>query len=502
MSKGYILSIDQGTTSTRALIFDKNGLVVGKGQEEFKQIYPKSGWVEHNPEDIWVSTLEVIANALQDADLSVDKIKAIGITNQRETTVLWEGKTGKPVYNAIVWQCRRSTDICQKLKEDGHEKTFKEKTGLVLDPYFSGTKVKWLLDNVSGVREKAENGEILFGTIDTWLIWKLTGGKVHITDYTNASRTLMFNIHNLEWDKELLGILNIPQNILPEVKESSTIYGYTAQEEFYGYQVPIAGIAGDQQAATFAQGCFEKGMTKITYGTGGFMLMNTGETAVSSNNGLLTTIAWGLNGKVNYALEGSIFIAGAAIQWIRDELCILDDAVDSEYFAGKVVDTGGVYMVPAFTGLGAPYWDPEARGIIVGLSRGSNKKHLIRATLESLVYQSRDVLTAMMEDSSISLRDIKVDGGATANNFLLQFLADMTGSFVERPVNTETTAAGAAYLAGLAVGFWADKEEILKKRMVDKIFKPELEARIRDELYQGWKRAVDTTIYWSKQGKK
>lgn len=495
----YILSIDQGTTSSRAIIYDKQGKEVSKAQQEFMQIYPKTGWVEHNPEEIWQSVANVVRESLEKMAVEAKNIAAIGITNQRETTVVWDKKTGKPIYNALVWQCRRSTDICQQLKDRGLEGKIKDKTGLILDPYFSGPKVKWIFDNVEGAKERAVKGDLLFGTIDTWLIWKLTGGKVHVTDYTNASRTLLFNIHTLEWDQELLDILEIPIGILPEVKDSSAVYGYTASENFFGFKVPIAGIAGDQQAATFAQGCFEKGMTKITYGTGGFMLMNTGETAISSNSGLLTTIGWGLYGKINYALEGSIFNAGSAVQWLRDELCILDDAADSEFFAHKVKDTGGLYIVPAFTGLGAPYWDPEARGIIVGISRGSSKNHLIRATLESLAYQSRDVLSAMVEDSKISLKEIKVDGGAAANNFLLQFLSDIINTKVERPTNTETTAAGAAFLAGLAIGFWSNKYEVLEKKSIDKVFKPTISSELREKQYQDWKRAIAVTINWSER---
>jgi glycerol kinase len=493
---GFIMSIDQGTTSTRALIFNQEGKVVGKGQKEFNQIYPRPGWVEHDPEEIWRSVLEVVPLALQDANIGVEDIRAIGITNQRETTVVWDKKNGKPVYNAIVWQCRRTSSIVQELKKAGHEKLFQEKTGLVLDPYFSGTKIKWILNNIDGIKERAERGEVLFGTIDTWLIWKLTGGSVHVTDYTNASRTLLFNIHKLSWDPELLKILEIPEAILPEVKSCSEIYGRTSPELFNGIEIPISGIAGDQQAATFGQCCFEKGMTKITFGTGGFMLMNTGNEAINSSNGLLTTIAWGVNGDIKYALEGSIFMAGAAVQWLRDELGLIDESPDSGYFAEKVKDTNGVFLVPAFTGLGAPYWEPEARGVIVGLSRGCNKNHLIRATLESLVYQTNDVLKAMVEDSGIELKDIKVDGGASANNFLMQFLANITNSSVERPVNTETTSSGAAYLAGLAVDFWSDISDLDKIRQVEGLFKPKLPADQVEKLLNGWKRAVETALQW------
>lgn len=493
----YILAIDQGTTSSRAIIYDKNGREVSKAQQEFRQIYPEPGWVEHNPEDIWRSVIDAIWESLKSAKIRAEDIAGIGITNQRETTVVWDKETGKVVYNAVVWQCRRSTDICQELKNKGLEEKFREKTGLVLDPYFAGTKIKWIFDNVEGVKEKAENGELLFGTIDSWLIWRLTDGKTHVTDYTNASRTLIYNIHNLSWDRELLNILDIPLSILPEVKSNSEVYGMTSPAVF-GAEVPIAGIAGDQQAATFGQGCYQKGMTKITYGTGSFMLMNTGKRAVKSENGLITTIAYGVDNKIEYALEGSIFIAGAAVQWLRDEMKLIDNAPDSEYFAEKVDDTDGVYIVPAFTGIGAPYWNPDARGTIVGLSRGSNKNHLIRATLESLVYQSKDVLTAMVEDSGIGLKDIKVDGGACTNDFLMQYLADITNTGVERPINTETTSIGAAFLAGLAIGYWTDRNEILKLRKIDKNFNPEISETKRKKLYKGWKRAVKTTLSWSK----
>lgn len=491
----YILSIDQGTTSSRAIIYNKKGREVSKAQQEFKQIYPKPGWVEHKLEDIWRSVVDVIEQSLYKANLSATDIAAIGITNQRETTVLWDKNTGKPVCNAIVWQCRRSTDICQQLKSKGLEDSFREKTGLLLDPYFSGTKIKWILENVAGSKEKAEKGDLFFGTIDSWLIWRLTGGKKHVTDYTNASRTLIYNIHDLSWDDQLLGFLDIPKSILPEVKSSSEVYGLTSADIF-GAEVPIAGIAGDQQAATFAQGCYQKGMTKITYGTGSFMLMNTGDRAVKSKSGLLTTITCGIDNKIEYALEGSIFVAGAAIQWLRDEMKLIDDSSDSEYFADKVSDTEGVYIVPAFTGIGAPYWNPDARGTIVGLSRGSNKNHLIRATLESLAYQTKDVLNAMVEDSGISLKDIKVDGGASANNFLMNFLADITDSSVERPVNTETTAIGAAFLAGLAVGYWSDKNELLQLREIDKVFNSQMNDNNRAKLYKGWERAVKTALSW------
>ncbi|MFO7815900.1 MAG: glycerol kinase GlpK, partial [Halanaerobiales bacterium] len=419
-----------------------------------------------------------------------------------ETTVLWDKNTGEPLYNAIVWQCRRTSGICKDLKEKGYEETFRDKTGLLLDPYFSGTKIKWILDNVEDARKKAKENKIIFGTIDSYLIWKLTGGKVHVTDYTNASRTLLYNIHNLEWDQELMDILDVPPYILPKVRSSSEIYGYTAKNVFFGQQIPISGIAGDQQAATFAQGCYDKGMTKITFGTGSFLLMNTGKEPVYSENGLLTTIAWGYNGEITYALEGSIFNAGSAIQWLRDELFLLNEAADSEYFAGKVDDSDGVYFVPAFTGLGAPYWNPEVRGTIVGLTRGSSKNHIVRATLEAVVYQTKDLIQAMLEDSGLKLKEIKVDGGAAANNLLMQFLADMIDTEVERPVNTETTVTGAAYLAGLATEFYPNVKELMKKREVDKTFIPGLACARRNEKYKGWKKAVETALYRSKLNKK
>lgn len=491
----YILAIDQGTTSSRAIVFNHDGQVVSVAQKEFQQIYPKPGWVEHNPDEIWGTTIGVVADALGKADIKRTQIAAIGITNQRETTVVWDAKTGKPVHNAIVWQDRRTASICDDLKERGLESTFRDKTGLVVDAYFSGTKIKWILDNVPGMREKAEQGELRFGTIDTWLIWKLTNGKVHVTDYTNASRTLVYNIFDLKWDEELLETLEIPTSLLPEVKQSSEVYGHTDQDVF-GAEVPISGIAGDQQAATFGQVCYEKGMAKNTYGTGCFMLMNTGEEAVKSEHGLLTTIAWGLNGKVEYALEGSIFIGGASIQWLRDELKIIDSAPDSEYFAKKVEDTGGVYVVPAFAGLGAPYWDMYARGTIVGLTRGSSKEHIIRATLESIAYQTRDVLEAMEADSGLKLKRLRVDGGAVQNNFLMQFQSDLLGCEVERPVVNETTALGAAYLAGLAVGYWKSQDELIKKWNRDQLFQPMMDEANREKRYAGWKRAVERAKNW------
>ncbi|MHB1394690.1 MAG: glycerol kinase GlpK [Clostridia bacterium] len=494
----YILALDQGTTSSRAIVFDNAGKIVSVAQKEFTQIYPKAGWVEHDPMEIWGTQSGVAREALDKASITADQIAAIGITNQRETTVVWDKTTGKPVYNAIVWQCRRTASICGELKGKGLEASIRQKTGLVVDAYFSGTKVKWILDNVEGAREKAEKGDLLFGNIDTWLIWNLTGGKNHVTDYSNASRTMLFNINTLEWDEAILKELNIPRSMLPEAKPSSFIYGYTAKELF-GAEIPIAGAAGDQQAALFGQACFQPGMAKNTYGTGCFMLMNTGEKLVGSDNGLLTTIAWGLNGKVEYALEGSIFVAGAAVQWLRDELKIIDNAAASEEMAASVSDTNGVYIVPAFVGLGAPYWDMYARGSVMGLTRGANKNHLVRATLESIAYQTRDVLEAMQQDSKIELKSLKVDGGAVANNFLMQFQSDILGVPVDRPVVTETTALGAAYLAGLAVGYWSDKEEIAKKWNVDKTFKPDMPEADKESKYISWKKAVGRAMKWENE---
>lgn len=497
--KKYIMALDQGTTSSRAIIFNHDGEIVKIAQNEFTQYYPKTGWVEQDPMEIWGTQSGVAREVLETAGIRPDEIAAIGITNQRETTVIWDKVTGRPIYNAIVWQCRRTAAICDDLKARGLEEYIKVNTGLVIDAYFSGTKIKWILDNVEGAREKAENGELLFGNIDTWLIWNLTRGKVHVTDYSNASRTMIYNIKELKWDEKLLKELDIPKSMLPEVRQSSEIYGVTDPQTFGGAQIPIAGIAGDQQAALFGQTCFEPGMAKNTYGTGCFMLMNTGEEMISSKNGLLTTIAWGLNGKVEYALEGSIFVAGAIIQWLRDEIQILSDARDSEYFATKVEDNNGVYIVPAFVGLGAPYWDMYARGTIVGLTRGSNKNHIIRAALESIAYQTRDVLEAMEEDSGIDLQELNVDGGAVENNFLMQFQADILGSPVHRPNITETTALGAAYLAGLAVGFWSNKDEITKKWTVDKIFEPQMEEETKESLYKGWKKAVTRSLKWEEE---
>ncbi|MDF2893135.1 MAG: glycerol kinase [Clostridia bacterium] len=491
----YVMALDQGTTSSRCILFNEKGLIESVAQKEFTQIYPTAGWVEHDAMEIWSTQIGVAQEAMAKINASAEDIAAIGITNQRETTVVWDKRTGKPVYNAIVWQCRRTAPICDELKAKGLEGMFKEKTGLVVDAYFSGTKVKWILDNVEGAREEAENGNLLFGTIDAWLIWNLTKGKVHVTDYSNASRTLLFNIHDLKWDDEILAELNIPKSMLPEAKPSSCVYGHT-DKSLFGTEIAIAGAAGDQQAALFGQTCFESGNAKNTYGTGCFMLMNTGEKAFTSKNGLLTTIAWGLDGKVEYALEGSIFIAGAAIQWLRDELKLVDNAAATEAYASSVPDTNGVFVVPAFVGLGAPYWDSYARGAIFGLTRGAKKEHIIRATLESLAYQTYDVLKAMQEDSGIELTALKVDGGACANNFLMQFQSDVLGVQVDRPEVIETTALGAAYLAGLAVGYWADKEEVAKNWAISRSFAPEMEEETRAALLKGWHEAVKRSMQW------
>jgi glycerol kinase len=495
MSKKYILSLDQGTTSSRAILFNKKGEIVNVAQKEFKQHFPKSGWVEHDAQEIWSSILSVMAQVLSSAsELSAKDIEAIGITNQRETTVVWDKNTGKPIYNAIVWQSRQTAGIVKELKDQGYEDMVRNKTGLLIDAYFSGTKVKWILDNVDGAREKAENGDLLFGTIDSWLIWKLSGGEAHVTDYTNASRTMMYNIYDLKWDEELLEMLNVPKSMLPEVRPSSEVYAKTVDYHFFGQNVPIAGVAGDQQAALFGQACYDKGMAKNTYGTGCFMLMNTGEKAVKSENGLLTTIAWGVDGKVEYALEGSIFVAGSAIQWLRDGLRMFNEAPESERYAERVESTDGVYMVPAFVGLGTPYWDSDVKGAVFGLTRGTSKEQFIRATLESLAYQTRDVLDAMTADSGIDLKTLRVDGGVVNNNFLMQFQSDIIGVPVERPTVSETTALGAAYLAGLATGYWKDKEEIKKQWMIDKTFDPKMKEEEREELYGGWKKAVNATM--------
>lgn len=498
MSKSYILSLDQGTTSSRAILFNNSGEIVETAQQEFEQFFPKPGWVEHDANEIWTSILASIATVLRKAEVAPDQIAGIGITNQRETTVVWDKLTGKPIYKAIVWQSKQTDEICKELKDQGFEQLFREKTGLLLDPYFSGTKVKWILENVDGAKEKAERGELLFGTIDTWLVYKLSGGKAHITDYSNASRTLMFNIYALDWDEELLEILSIPKSMLPKVRPSSEIYANTIDYHFFGHEVPIAGIAGDQQAALFGQACFDDGTVKNTYGTGCFMLMNTGGRGVVSKNGLLTTIAWGIDGKVEYALEGSIFIAGSAIQWLRDGLKLIETAQETEDYSVIVDSTDGVYMVPAFVGLGSPYWDSEARGAVFGLTRGTTKEHLIRATLESLAYQTKDVLDVMIADSGIQLKTLKVDGGAVTNNFLMQFQSDILGVPVERPIVQETTALGAAYLAGLAVGFWKNKEEIQENRKVDKIFTSNFDTDKQRELYANWKKAIKATREFKK----
>lgn len=495
MGQTYMLSLDQGTTSSRAILFDKSGAIIGVAQKEFTQHYPKPGWVEHDAEEIWETQLEVLRAVLLQNHVKPEQIAGIGITNQRETAVVWDKQTGKPVYRAIVWQSRQTIDICNQLKAQGYEQMVRDKTGLLIDAYFSGTKVTWILDHVAGARERAERGELLFGTVDTWLLWKLTAGRVHVTDYSNASRTLMYNIHKLEWDEELLQMLRVPRQMLPEVRPSSELYGHT-DEKIFSTQIPIAGIAGDQQAALFGQACFTEGSAKNTYGTGCFMLMNTGERAVASKNGLLTTIAWGVDGKVEYALEGSIFIAGAAIQWLRDGLMLIERAADSEKHALAVDSTDGVYLVPAFVGLGAPYWDMEARGAIFGLTRGTTEDHLIRAALESLAYQTRDVLEAMEADAGIRLHKLAVDGGAVGNHFLMQFQADLLGTVVERPRVNETTALGAAYLAGLAVQYWASKEEIVRNKVVERSFDPNMPEEKRQRLYTGWKRAVQATMQY------
>ncbi|KUO70970.1 MAG: glycerol kinase [Clostridia bacterium BRH_c25] len=491
----YIMALDQGTTSSRAIIFDKVGKIIGMAQKEFTQIYPTAGWVEHNPMEIWGTQSGAAREVMDRSGITAEQIAAIGITNQRETAVVWDRTTGKPICNAIVWQCRRTAPICDELKRRGLETSIKQKTGLVVDAYFSGTKLKWILDNVDGAREKAEKGELLFGNIDTWLIWNLSGGKIHVTDYSNASRTMLFNINTLKWDEDIMKELDIPAAMLPEVKPSSCVYGYTAIELF-GAEIPIAGAAGDQQAALFGQACFKSGMAKNTYGTGCFMLMNTGDKKVGSDKGLLTTIAWGFGGKVEYALEGSIFIAGASIQWLRDELKIIESAAASEQMAMAVPHTNGVYVVPAFVGLGAPYWDMYARGAVMGLTRGANRNHIVRATLESIAYQTKDVLEAMHEDSGVELQTLKVDGGAVANNFLMQFQADILGVPVQRPVVTETTALGAAYLAGLAVGYWADKDEIAETWKVDRLFAPAMDNEEKQKKYAGWKKAVSRALQW------
>ncbi|EJF0910363.1 MULTISPECIES: glycerol kinase GlpK [Vibrio] len=493
----YIVALDQGTTSSRAVVLDHDANIVSVSQREFTQIYPEAGWVEHDPLEIYATQSSTLVEALGKAGIRSDQVAAIGITNQRETTVVWNKETGKPVYNAIVWQCRRTAAICEELKARGLESYIRENTGLVLDPYFSGTKIKWILDNVEGAREQAEAGELLFGTVDTWLVWKMTQGRVHVTDYTNASRTMLFNINTLQWDEKILAEFNIPLSMMPEVKKSSEVYGQTNIGGKGGTRIPIAGIAGDQQAALYGQMCVQAGQAKNTYGTGCFLLMNTGQEKVTSNNGLLTTLACGPRGEPAYALEGAVFMGGASIQWLRDELKLISDARDSEYFATKVDTSNGVYVVPAFTGLGAPYWDAYARGTIVGLTRGVNSNHIIRATLESIAYQTRDVLDAMQADSGIKLSALRVDGGAVANNFLMQFQADVLDTEVHRPKVTEVTALGAAYLAGLAVGFWDGLEELQGKAEIDRSFAPHHDEEKRQRRYKGWKRAVKCAQAWA-----
>lgn len=494
----YVMALDAGTTSNRCILFNEKGEMCSVAQKEFTQIFPKPGWVEHDAKEIWSTQLGVAVEAMQKLNITASDIAAIGITNQRETAIVWDKYTGEPVHNAIVWQCRRTSEYCDSLKEKGLTEEFRRKTGLIIDAYFSATKVKWILDNVEGARERAERGELLFGTVETWLIWKLTKGKVHVTDYSNASRTMLFNINDLCWDEEILRELDIPRSMLPQAKPSSCIYG-VADSSYFGGEIPIAGAAGDQQAALFGQTCFTAGEAKNTYGTGCFLLMNTGETPVFSSNGLVTTIAWGLDGKVNYALEGSIFVAGASIQWLRDEMRLIDSAADSEYMATKVSDTNGCYVVPAFTGLGAPHWDQYARGTIVGITRGVNKYHIIRATLESIAYQVNDVLHAMEADSGITLNSLKVDGGASANDFLMQVQADIIDAPVQRPCCVETTAMGAAYLAGLAVGYWRSRDDVLRNWSIDRIFQPKITAAQREECLDGWQKAVKRSYSWAEK---
>ena len=494
----YILALDQGTTSCRAILFDGAGAIVGIAQKDFRQIYPQPGWVEHDAMEIWGTQIGVAREVLETRGIKPSRLAGIGITNQRETTVVWDRATGEPIANAIVWQDRRTAAFCDELKAQGYEAMLRERTGLVVDAYFSASKLRWLLDHVIGARERAERGELAFGTVDSWLIWNLTRGERHVTDVTNAARTQLFNIHSLEWDSELLECFGIPRSMLPEVHDSSGVLGVTGAEMFGGAEIPIAGVAGDQHAALFGQACFEPGMAKNTYGTGCFLLMNTGTVPVESHSGLLTTIAWSLDGQVEYALEGSIFIAGAAIQWLRDELHLIDSAEDSEYYASKVEDADGVYVVPAFAGLGAPYWDMYARGAIFGLTRGTRKEHITRATLDSLAYQTRDVIDAMAQDSGIALKALRVDGGAVANNVMMQFQADMLGVRVERPAVTESTALGAAWLAGLAVGFWS-RDELAQKTGRDRVFEPEMDAATREGYYRGWKKAVKRTMGWARE---
>ena len=494
----YVMALDAGTTSNRAIIFNERGEICSMAQKEFTQFYPQPGWVEHDAKEIWATVLGVAVEAMQKLGAKADDIAAIGITNQRETTVVWDRRTGEPVYNAIVWQCRRTAEYCDSLREKGLVDMIRSKTGLVIDAYFSASKIRWILENVPGARERAEAGELLFGTVDSWLIWNLTGGRVHAIDYSNASRTMLFNINTLEWDNEILRELGIPSSMLPAPMPSSGIFGHT-DASLFGKPIPIAGAAGDQQAALFGQACFYPGMAKNTYGTGAFLLMNTGEKPVFSKNGLVTTIAWGIGGKVEYALEGSVFVAGAAVQWLRDEMHLIDSAPDTEYYASKVKDTDGCYVVPAFTGLGAPHWNQYARGTVVGLSRGTTKNHLIRAALESIAYQVNDILVAMQADSAIELSALNVDGGASANNVLMQMQADISAAPVQRPTCIETTAMGAAYLAGLAVGYWADKNDVFKNRAIDRVFRPEIGEEERRKKISGWTRAVRGAIAWAKE---
>lgn len=499
MAEKYIMSIDQGTTSSRAIIVNKKGEIIGSGQEEFEQIYPQSGWVEHNASKIWNNVQGVISKAIIESELQPEDIEAIGITNQRETTVVWDKETGKPIYNAIVWQSRQTAPIANQLIKDGHTDFFQSKTGLIIDAYFSATKVRWILDEVEGAQERAENGELLFGTIDSWLVYNLTGGDVHVTDYSNAARTMLFNIHELKWDEEILELLNIPASMLPEVKSNSEVYGHTKTYHFYGQEVPIAGMAGDQQAALFGQMAFEPGMVKNTYGTGSFMIMNTGEEAKSSENNLLTTIGYAIDGKIHYALEGSIFVTGAAIQWLRDGLELFKESPETEAMAYSSESEDEVYLVPAFTGLGAPHWDSDARGSVYGLTRGTTKEDLVKATLQSIAYQSRDVLDTMNKDTGLEIEELRVDGGAAMNKYLMQFQADITNVKVVRAKLLETTALGAAYLAGLAVGYWKDQEELKRLIEVGETFEPEMDDEKRNSLYTGWENAVDATIYYAKK---
>lgn len=494
----YVMALDAGTTSNRCILFNEKGEMCSVAQKEFTQFFPKPGWVEHDADEIWTTQYEVAKQAMENVGATAADIAAIGITNQRETTIVWDKATGEPVHHAIVWQCRRTAEYCDSLKDKGLVDKIREKTGLVIDAYFSGTKIRWILENVPGARQRAEAGELLFGTVETWLIWKLTKGKVHVTDYSNASRTMLFNINTLQWDDEILAELNIPKCMLPEAKPSSCVYG-EADPSLFGGPIKIGGAAGDQQAALFGQTCYKAGEAKNTYGTGCFLLMNTGEKPIFSKNGLVTTIAWGLDGKVNYALEGSVFVAGASIQWLRDQLRVVDTAPDSEYMATRVKDTAGCYVVPAFTGLGAPYWDQYARGVIVGLTRGCNKYHIVRATVESLAYQVNDVLQAMKADSGIDLAALNVDGGASANNFLMQTQADISGCPVNRPSCVETTAMGAAYLAGIAVGYWKDKEDVIANTSLDRTFTPAISAEERETRIKGWKKAVKCSFGWAKE---